>query len=249
MKQAAWGLLALVAAISLAAPLLAPHDPQQIHLENNLASPSGQHFLGTDLLGRDVFSRLLYGGRQSLSMALGATFIAAAVGLGVGIAARSGHGGMMLILLDTLLAFPSLLIALVVISLLGNGFFSIMIAVGVAGIGAFGRTAHDALAATERMPYVESAISLGASRFHILRRHLLPNARPTLLAFLGVTFGWSLLNGAALSFLGFLGDPNAPDWGMMLAAGRQTFAAAPYEALSAGVMVTLTVAAVNRLCR
>ena len=99
------------------------------------------------------------------------------------------------------------------------------------------------------MPYVESALSLGANRFHLLRYYLLPNAQSTLLAFLSVTCSWALLNGAALSFLGFLGDPNAADWGVMLAAGRQTFAAAPYEALSAGILLTLTVAAVNRVCR
>jgi ABC-type dipeptide/oligopeptide/nickel transport system permease subunit len=252
MKGFAWLILGVIGIISLLAPLLATHDPLAIDLQHNLQKPSAEHRLGTDLLGRDIYSRTLYGGRQSLLLATGATLIAIVGGLVLGLLGSSRYWAIDLplsSLIDALLAAPALLIALVVVTVLGSGTVSIILAVGIAGIGSFARTTQDALLKLQAMLYVESAHSIGATRQRIVLVHLLPNAYPILLAFAGVTFSWSLINSAALSFLGFVGDPNAPDWGVMLAAGRQTFAAAPYEALAAGVMLTLTVGAVNRLTR
>jgi len=244
MKYAALGVLVGIVLLSLGAPWLATHDPLQTNLDASLAAPSAAHWLGADWLGRDVFSRALYGGRRALVMAGGATLLAVLGGLVLGLLGgyRPVRG-----LIDALLALPGLLVALVVVSLLQNSLLAVSVAVGVAGIAPFARTTHDALQALRPLPFVESAVSIGAGEFRILTRHLLPNALPVLLAFLGVSFSWALLNGAALAFLGFMGDPNAPDWGVMLAAGRQTFARAPYEALAPGVLLTLTVGAVNRL--
>jgi ABC-type dipeptide/oligopeptide/nickel transport system permease subunit len=252
MKRLAWLVLCLIGIISLLAPLLATHDPLMIDLQHNLEKPSSEHFLGTDLLGRDIASRTLYGGRQSLILASSATLIAALGGLILGLLGSSGFRLIDLplsSLIDALLAAPALLIALVVVTVLDGGTVSIILAVGIAGIGSFARTTQDTLLQLQTMLYVESAHSIGATRQRILLVHLLPNAYPILLTFAGVTFSWSLINSAALSFLGFVGDPNTADWGVMLAAGRQTFAVAPYEALAAGVMLTLTVGAVNRLTR
>ncbi len=247
-----WAILITIVGMCLAAPILATHDPRHTDLEASLESPSSSHWLGTDLFGRDIYSRILYGGRQSLLVAGGATLIAAGVGLILGTLA--GHMGgwidaFLSALLDALLAMPALLVALVMVTILDTGFFSVMLAVGVAGIAPFARTTRDAIQAQKIQPYVESAVSLGAADFYLLWNHVLRNIRPLLLTFAGVTFSWSLLNSAALTFLGFVGDTSAPDWGVMLAAGRQTFAISPWEALSAGVIITLTVGTVNRITR
>jgi peptide/nickel transport system permease protein len=252
MKWLAWAVLFAIALVSLAAPLLATHDPLAIDLNHNLAAPSTEHWLGSDLLGRDIYSRLLYSGRHTLMIAAGGTLIAAGGGLLLGLLASSGYTLLeipLTSLIDALLALPPLLIALLVVTVLDGGSLAIILAVGIAGVGSFARTSQDAITSLKHMPYVESAISIGATRQRILIYHLLPNTRPILLTFIGITFSWSLLNGAALTFLGFVANPNTPDWGVMLAAGRQTFAVAPYEALTAGVMLTLTVGVVNRLTR
>lgn len=242
-------ILGGIIAVCIFAPLFATHPPRQQHLEQSLESPSAEHWLGTDLFGRDIYSRVLYGGRQTLAVAGGAALIAALVGLMLGMAAalHPFADSLILIMLDALLAVPGLLIALVMITLLDEGILSVMVAVGIAGIAPFGRTTRDAIQTQQHLPYVESAVSIGATDSYILVHHILRNVRPILLAFAGVTFSWSLLNSAALAFLGFVGDISAPDWGVMLAAGRQHFATSPYEALAAGVMLTLTVGVVNRL--
>ncbi len=240
-------ILGTILLVCVFAPLLATHPPRQTDLGASLQAPSSEHWLGTDLLGRDIYSRLLYGGRQTLLIASGATGIAIVGGLILGLLGSTRLETPIGILLDALLAIPGLLIALVMITVLDKGIWSVMVAVGMAGIAPFGRTTRDALHTQKNLPYVESAISIGASEGYILLHHLLRNARPILQAFAGVIFSWSLLNGAALAFLGFVGDISAPDWGVMLAAGRQTFATSPYEALAAGVMLTLTVGAVNRI--
>ena len=252
MKLLAAALLMGIVLMSLAAPLLAPHDPLETVLEDQLQGPSSEHPLGTDFLGRDVMSRALFGGRQTLLMACAATMMASLIGLLLGLLAGYGNRWLDLFtssLIDALLAAPGLLVALVILSIMGGGQSSVIVAVGIAGIAPFARTTRDAITAIKQEPFVESAVSLGASEVRILLIHILPNTRGVLMAFLGVTFSWALLNGAALTFLGFIGDPNTPDWGVMLAAGRQTFAVAPYEAMTAGVLLALTVGAVNQLAR
>jgi len=236
--------------VAITAPLFATHDPLMIDLDNNLAEPSAHHWLGTDYLGRDVYSRILYGGRQTIIMASLATLISIVGGLTLGVSGRYPPFKTILqSILDVWLALPSLLLALLVISLLGSGRDSIILAVGVANIGAYAHTTYDALQAQSNQPYIESAKSIGASPLRILGFHIIPNALPTLINFAGIMFSWALLNGAALSFLGFVVNPDIPDWGVMLASGRQTFAAMPYEALAAGIALTMTVGTVNLLTR
>lgn len=244
--------LALLGVILMAllAPLLTDQSPRRTDLAHSLAAPSRDHPLGMDLLGRDVFSRVIYGGRQTLSMALGATGIAVVGGLILGTLAGSADrwwNGLLTSVIDALLAVPGLLIALVVVTLTGKGASGVMLAVGIAQIGSYARICRDAIHRLRHMAYVESAISIGVRPRRILTHYLLWNAQSTLITFTGVTFSWALLSGAALAFLGFTGDPSVPDWGIMLAAGRQTFAIAPWEALSAGIMLSLTVGAVNQM--
>jgi ABC-type dipeptide/oligopeptide/nickel transport system permease subunit len=253
MMRSDWlfsGWILLVCALALLAPWLAPYDPLTQNLPRQLEAPSAEHWLGTDFFGRDLLSRLLYGGRATLLMGLAASLLSA--GLGVGLGALASLEIPLLTfwierLLESLLALPSLLIALVAITLLGSSQSSVILALGLSGVGVYGSTARDHLRHILAQPYIEGAVSLGASRPYILWAYVWPNARPQLVTFWGVMFTWALLNGSALTFLGFVPNPDDPNWGVMLAAGRQTFLHAPYEALSAGVALTLTIGALNRL--
>jgi nickel transport system permease protein len=246
-RYVALACLGFWAALALTAPWISPHDPLQIHLEDNLAPPSDHYPLGTDLLGRDIASRLLYGARHSLATAALATALAAGGGLLIG----GGHyllGAWGQAILDSclnaFLAIPPLLLAMVVITLWPEG---LILALALSNLAPYGRLAGEVLGGVSKAAYVEGAVAIGARRGHLLRQHLWPNSRPLLLRFAAVIFAWSLLNGAALSFLGLVGEPDAPHWGLMLAAGRQTFAQAPSEALSAGLALSSLIWAANRL--
>lgn len=240
--------LVLIAAISLLAPWIAPHDPLDAVTGQELRPPSAQFWLGTDLLGRDVYSRVLFGGRRTLTIALLA--LALAVGPGLLIGTLAGYVGgwfdqAVRVVIDALLAFPGLLLALSVIALLGSGSLAVGIAAGVAGLPAYARVARAAARDVRSRPYVEAARAIGATPRAILAAHILPNMLGTLLAFATVTLSWAILNAATLNFLGFGGDPAAPEWGTMLAEGRQAFRIAPWAVIAPGVAIMLTVLATN----
>jgi peptide/nickel transport system permease protein len=244
--------LALLCLILLA-PMFAPHDPLRTNTDQILMPPDRAHPLGTDTLGRDVLSRALYGGQRTLFMAALATAVAAGVGLLFGAVAGWSAGASRLwrIVLDTLLnallALPGLVLALVVLTLLGTGALSVALAVGVGQAAPFARVARGAVLEAGSTGYVEAARAAGATSARILLRHVLPNARPLLLAYTGVTFGYCLLNSAALSFLGLSGDLGVPEWGAMLYEGRGVLRDAPWVSLVPGTLITLTVLAANRL--
>jgi peptide/nickel transport system permease protein len=232
------------------APWLATHDPRHAEPAAQLLSPSRDHWLGTDLLGRDVYSRVLYGGRRTLSVAALTASITLGPGLLIGLLA--GYSGRLvdqslMTVMDALLAFPNLLLALALVALLGSGFYQIALAVGVAGIPAYARVTRAAVLEAKVYLFVEAARALGARPGGILFRHILPTIAPTLLAFAGVTLSWAILNSAALTFLGYGGEVGAPDWGVMLADGRQAFRTAPWVAVAPGIALSLTVFALNLL--
>lgn len=242
-------LLAAIALITLLAPALAPRDPRSAD-SPALLPPSKEHPFGTDTLGRDVFSRTLWGGRQTLGIALLGTGIAVLPGLLVG-ALAGFFGGwtdrLLTATIDTLLAFPSLLLALTLIALTGSGPAQVALAVGLAGLPAYARVTRAAVIAARGQPYIEAAQAIGARPLRVLLRHALPNTREPLLGFAAVSFSWAVINGAGLVFLGFGGDPATPDWGAMLNEGRAAFRTAPWIALLPGALITLTAYAVHRL--
>jgi peptide/nickel transport system permease protein len=243
------GGLALVVLASLAAPLLAPYDPLAQSGES-LAPPDGAHPFGTDLIGRDVWSRVLHGGARTLSIAALSVALSVLPGLVLGLTA--GYFGGILdtaftALFDALLAIPALLVALAVVALAGSGAAQIALAVGVSGLASYARMVRASTRAVRVLPYVEAAHSLGAHPGGILVRHVLPNIARPLLAFAGVTLSWAIMSAAALHFLGFGGDPSAPEWGAMLAEGRQVYRAAPWAALAPGLAITVTLLLVNGL--
>jgi peptide/nickel transport system permease protein len=241
--------LALIVAITIAAPLFAPFDPMQPFADRVMKPPDAVHWLGTDGLGRDVLSRVLYGGRRTLLIAAGATTTAILPGLLLGIVTLLGRrlDQGVGVLINSLLAIPALVLALVVITLLGQGAWQIALATGCSHIAAYGQIARTAARSASLAEYVNSARAIGATRLWIIRRHILPTAAPTLLAYVGVIFSYSIINSAALSFLGLGGEPGIPDWGTILAEGRTTFRSAPWVGIVPGIAITVTVAAVNAL--
>lgn len=242
-------LLAILSLVSLCAPLLAPYDPVQTHPEQQLAPPTTDHLLGTDFLGRDVLSRLLYGGRWTLLTAAASTGVAVVVGFSLGIFTSSGKwfGYVGDALINALLSLPGLLVALVVVTILGQGLTPIILATGLAQTPFFAQVMRGAVLTAEKAGYIEAARAIGCTRLRILTHHILPNVRGTLFAYAGVIFAYSILNSAALSFLGIGGDFGAPDWGVMLAESRNGFRAAPWVALAPGLMIAIMVICVNTL--
>lgn len=241
-------ILIVIGTMLLAAPFITTHNPRTTNPDNQLAAPSIQHPLGTDYLGRDVLSRTLYGGQRTTIIASLSTVIAVAIGLTVGtIAAYSPFKQIATILIDSMLAFPSLLLALVALTLLGRGSISIAIAVGVSQSPFFARITRAAIQNILKSEYIEASTSMGATPWHILRIHILRNTRPILLAYMGLIFGYSVINSAALSLLGLGQDPSVPDWGIMLADGRSAFRFAPWIAIVPGMLISIIIIAINRL--
>ncbi len=243
-------ILVLLVLITLFAPVLATHDPLSAPPGASLQAPSTEHILGTDFLGRDVFSRVLFGGRQTLGIAALATAISLLPGMIIGVIGgfyNRWPSRLLMAGMDALLAFPNLLLALVLLSLTGSGAWQIALAVGISGLPAYARVTRTIVIQIQTEPYIEAAYAIGARSLRVILRYVLPNALGSLLSFGAITFSWAILNGAGLAFLGFGGDPATPDWGAMLNEGRAVFRLAPWIALFPGLAVTSTVFAVTRL--
>jgi peptide/nickel transport system permease protein len=242
----AWLVLAVLGAGL--APLLAPAGPQVADPVRALLPPGPGGMLGADFLGRDVLARLLWGGRWTLEM--GALALAVAVGLGLPVGLTAGSLGgrtdaALMRLVDALLAFPGLLLAMATVAILGAGLASVAVAVGLAAAPPYARLTRSVAVEVRGQPYVEAARTIGCSAWRIALRYILPNAAPSLIAFAATQLGWVLLNGAALNFLGLGAPPGTPEWGAMLAAGRGYLRDAPWASVFPGLALTLTVLAAN----
>lgn len=242
-------LFVILVIVVLLAPVAATHDPLATDTEAQRQPPSGEHWLGTDALGRDVWSRVVVGGGRTFGVAALASSIALLPGVLSGLllsAAPRFWGGLADLALNAVLAFPNLILALIILTLVGQGGLPLALAVGLAQFAPTVRVVRGAVTAIRGEGYLDSARALGASTGRLLLVHVLPNIAPTLSAYAGVVFSYSLLNSAALSFLGLGGEPGVPDWGVLLAEGRQGFRNAPWIALSAGIAITASVMIVNR---
>jgi ABC-type dipeptide/oligopeptide/nickel transport system permease subunit len=243
-------VLGIILGLALLSPVLTDFDPLKTNTDELNQPPGGIHPLGTDLLGRDVLSRLLYGGQRSLLVTALAALVAVVPGLCLGLLAGWFGGwvdqGIMTVV-NTLLAFPALLLALVCLTLLGRGAVPLALATGLAQMAGYISVVRGAVIGVREQTYVEAARSIGVGNGWILVRHILPNVQGTVLAFAGVVFSYCLLNSAGLSFLGLGGEPGIPDWGVMLAESRMAFRVAPWVSIAPGLAITVTVMAVNRL--
>jgi peptide/nickel transport system permease protein len=242
-------LIALLLSI-LIGPVLVKTDPYQTNPAKQLQAPDNQHVLGTDLLGRDVLSRVLHGGRQTLSVACFSALFALGVGIPLGTFAgltnRYIERGLFL-LINSLLAIPGLIVAMVILTLMGRGSISLVVALGFSQIAPTAFLTRAAVQTARQSSFVAASFSLGAKRFYVISQHILPQIMPVLMTYLAVVFSYSILNSSALSFLGVGYDPGISDWGVMLAEGRTTFRAAPWIGLAPGLAITLVVWSINRL--
>jgi peptide/nickel transport system permease protein len=243
-------LLVAIIGLSLAAPGLAPYDPIATAPADQLQPPSLSHPAGTDLFGRDVWSRVLWGGRLSLGAGILAVALAVLPGSLLGLLAGYAGGrldSLLMRVIDVLLAFPSLLLALTLVALLGPGLISVALAVGLAGIPRFARLVRASAAGIRSEPYIEAAHVIGCRPQRILFSHVEPNVREVIIPLISLEFGYALLNISALSFLGLGAQPPIPEWGSMLAEGRALLRHAPWISTAPGVAITLSVLAFNLL--
>jgi peptide/nickel transport system permease protein len=241
-------VLAVLCAAVLAAPWLAPYDPDAVDPAAALQAPSTLHWMGTDNFGRDVFSRVVHGGRISLLMGLVAVTIGAALGVSLGLLAGFFGGwtdGVLSWGAEVLLAFPGILLALVVVTVLGMGLFNAMVAVGIGFIPSFLRVTRGSVLSARAAEYVAAARTVGVPTPRLLLRHILPNIGRPLLVLATIGAGGAILEGAALSFLGLGVQPPTAEWGAMLAAGQPYLRSAWWIALFPGLGIFLAVLAIN----
>lgn len=242
-------LLLIVFSATLLAPIIAPHDPLEIVDDRRLA-PSRQYLMGTDEIGRDQFSRILYGGRVSLRVGVLAVVIGAAFGTLLGIMAGFVGGwidNIIMRIVDVLLAFPGILLALVIVAILGPSINSVMVAVGIEFIPAFVRTVRGSTLSVREEDYVLAARAVGAKPGRIIVRHILPNVIATVVVLGSLAFGIAILSAAGLSFLGLGAQPPTPEWGSMLATGRNYLRESPHMAIFPGAVIMIVVLALNLL--
>jgi peptide/nickel transport system permease protein len=240
--------LGLVVLGVICAPLLTAISPLTVDPTRVLLPPGPGNSLGTDFLGRDIFARLLWGGRWTLQMSALALALTVAIGLPVGLAAGSLGGpadALLMRLVDGILAFPGFLLAMVVVAVLGTGPAQVAVAVGLAAAPPYARVTRSVALGVREQPYVEAARAVGCSLWRIAVRHILLNAAPSLIAFAATQLGWVLLSGAALNFLGLGLPPGTPEWGVMMADGRGYLRDAPWASVLPGLALTLTVLAAN----
>jgi len=230
------------------APLLATHDPNKLDIVNALQGPSKDHLLGTDKTGRDIFSRLLYGGRTSLLGALGVIVISVVIGVPVGLFSGFYGGKIDAVLMriaDVVVSFPALLLAFILVASFGRGLQNAIIALGIIYVPMLARLTRSLVLVEKNKTYVEAAFSIGFSDMNILFLQILPNCISTLLVQLTLDLGYAMLDLAAMSFLGLGVQPPTADWGYMLEDGRAFLTTHPMMALAPGLAIIATVVALN----
>jgi peptide/nickel transport system permease protein len=243
-------VLVLVGLVSLAAPYLAARDPRVQDLGNKLQAPSRQHLLGTDQLGRDVLSRVMHGGRNTLGGALLALVILSALGTLIGGLAGYAGGALEAVLMrltDAVLTFPYLVLALALAAAFSPSLLTVVIAVSLTWWGHYARVIRGMVLGVCAMPFVETAHALGARHGRVIGRHVMPNVVPPLVVLSTLDLGLLILSIAALSYLGLGVQPPAPEWGMMLNESRLYMFTAPHLMIFPGTMIFVTVLAANLL--
>lgn len=244
-------VLGFTVAAALLAPVLPLADPAATSPADRLLPPlSPDHLLGTDHLGRDILSRLIWGGRVSLSVGVFATLIAAVSGSLIGLFAGFYGGRTDSVLMrsvDMLMAFPYLLFAIALVAVLGPGLVNAMIAISVVNIPFFARAVRGATVSLVANEYVDAARVLAFSRLQILFREILPNVMPVIIVTMSTTVGWMITETAGLSFLGLGAQPPTSDWGAMLGAGRDFITRAPHVMLVPGSAIFVVVISLNFL--
>jgi peptide/nickel transport system permease protein len=236
--------------VSLLAPWISPYDPTEIHLDNILASPSAKHWLGTDQLGRDVLSRMIWGSRISLKVGFVSTGIAILIGTLLGaVAGYYGRGVDTVIMrfVDIMLCFPTFFLILAVIAILEPSIWNIMVIIGITGWMGITRLVRADFISLKERDFVQAARAIGASNFRIIFIHILPNAMASILVAATLGVAGAILTESALSFLGIGVQPPTPSWGNILTAGKDNIDIAWWLSLFPGLAILVTVLGYNML--
>ncbi|NGO65850.1 ABC transporter permease [Rhizobium daejeonense] len=249
-KMAMVGLL-LVSLLFLVAffiPIISPHDPYRVALDEQFLPPSSSYWLGTDNFGRDLLTRILYGARISLLVGIVPSFISLMIGAVMGIV--SGYYGgkidfIIMRLADTMIAFPSLLLAMVVMYTLGANLFNIFIALSLVGWAGVARVVRSQTLALKEKEFIEAARAVGTTRAKIMVRHIFPNIVPTLIVLFSLSIPEAIMWESSLSFLGVGVQPPEASWGLLVAKGKEYLFASPLVAIMPGVAILITVLAFN----
>lgn len=242
------GILFLLLFVALCAPVLAPHDPMEQNLYARLEPPSLEHPLGTDDFGRDILSRMIYGSR--ISLRIGGASITAALLVGTLLGLWAGYWGgwadtLIMRCMDLFLAFPSILLAIAIVAVAGPGIDNAIMAVSVVLIPQFARLVRSSVLTVRETAYVEAARALGAGQMRILFVAILPNCMAPIIVQTTLGLGTAILDAAGLSFLGLGAQPPMPEWGAMLAGGRELLFEAPWVMTFPGLAIFIVVLAIN----
>ncbi|WP_266018433.1 ABC transporter permease [Brucella intermedia] len=249
-RMAMTGLIIIVVLVLTAvfAPYISPHDPYRVDMNEQFLSPSLTHWLGTDNFGRDVLTRILYGARISLVVGIVPSFISLIIGAIMGTV--SGYYGgridfTIMRLADMMIAFPSLLLAMVVMYTLGANLFNIFIALSLVGWASVARVVRSQTLALKEKEFIEAARANGSKKTTIMFRHLFPNVVPTLIVLFSLSIPEAIMWESSLSFLGVGVQPPEASWGLLVAKGKEYLFAAPLVAIMPGVAILITVLAFN----
>jgi peptide/nickel transport system permease protein len=242
--------IALVVLVAILADFLAPQDPLAMDTKLQLLGSSGQHLLGTDEFGRDILSRLIYGARPSLMIALGAVSLAAILGVPLGLISAYVEGWtsqLIMRVVDLTFCFPPILVAMMIVGLLGPGTWTLIIVIGVLYTPTFARQTYAATLDVKHLDYVEAARALGAGDVRILTRAFLPNILPPIIVQASLSIAAAILLESGLSFLGLGVVPPTPSWGQMIGFARGYMTHSPGYVLWPALTIAITILAINTL--
>lgn len=247
---AAGAVVLLIVLVAIFAPVLAPYDPAAADYDALLQGPSLAHLAGTDSYGRDILSRIIWGGRISLTVGLVSAFAGGLVGTTLGL--LSGWIGgwvdtVLMRLCDVLFAFPGILLAIAVVALLGPGVANVVWAVAVFSVPVFARLVRGTTMALKQAQYVQAGRTIGVSGAKLMLYHILPGALPVVIVYMSLRIGSAILVGAALSFIGLGAQPPSSEWGAMLADGRSYLGVADHLTLFPGLAIFIVVLSFNVL--
>ena len=245
---AASAFVLLLILLALAAPIIAPYDPLAAEMKNAYLPPSPEHLFGTDKLGRDCFSRILYGASYSLSSVLLLVEAIFAPGTSLGVAAGYFGGktdAVIMRISDMMISFPGMILAIAIAGILGGSLVNAIIALTIVSWTKYARLARSMVLKIKERDFVEAAVVNGGKPMHILWRHIVPNILPLMVITAASDIGAMMMELAGLSFLGFGSQPPAPEWGLMLNEGRQQLQTAPWLMVFPGLAIFITVVAFN----
>ncbi len=244
------GVIVLLVAAAFLAPWLAPFDQATPDYDALLEGPSWTHWAGTDSYGRDILSRMIWGGQVSLTVGFLSVLLGCVVGVALGVVSGFFGGwldGLIMRIMDVMLAFPGILPAIAVVAILGPGIVNVIYAIAISAVPVFARLVRGTTLALKQTLYVQASRSIGVSRTKLMLRHILPGTLPAVIVYASLRMGTSILTAASLSFIGLGAQPPSPEWGAMLSDGRSYLGVADHITIFPGLAILVTVLAFNLL--